>query len=290
MKFLKLLAKKFLPDAMKIYAIGYDARQRLKKRSTLHLDVHLVEHCNLNCKGCDNYSCIAQEKFHSAEALDRDFCRIAALFKGKIEAILLLGGEPLLHPDICKILESAGKHFAGENITLVTNGILLSKQVPAFWQACRQNGIKISVTKYPIRIDHAAIEQLARQYGVMFEYYGDSKSIAKNLWKVPLNLDGSENAADSFKYCSRSNKCIALYEGKLFTCTGIPYIEHFNKHFGTNLQVTQRDYIDIYQAKDADEVFEFLRHPMPFCRYCRTKNMQWGIPWSTTKKDIAEWT
>ncbi|MDR2479129.1 MAG: hypothetical protein LBD48_07440, partial [Treponema sp.] len=43
------------------------ADYRSKKRTGLNLSVHLADHCNLNCKGCDNFSCIADEKYHSPE-------------------------------------------------------------------------------------------------------------------------------------------------------------------------------------------------------------------------------
>jgi hypothetical protein len=290
MKTLKQLIKRFLPSFLKIRIIRWSAKYRLQKRKTLHLDVHLVDHCNLNCKGCDNYSSISQEKYHSVESLERDFSRIHQLFKGKIDGILLLGGEPLLHPDVCKILDLAGKYFMDTNVKLVTNGILLLKQNADFWESCRRNNIKISVTKYPVRLNHQAMAQKAQECGVAFEFYGGSDAVVKDLWKVPLNLRGTENPKRSFRYCSRSNKCIALYEGKLFTCTGIPYIEHFNRYFGTDIQVSDKDYIDIHKARSADEIFEFLRKPMPFCRYCNTKGTKWGIKWDVSKKEISEWT
>ncbi len=33
------------------------------KRSKIRFEVHITEHCNLNCKACNNFSCIATPEF-----------------------------------------------------------------------------------------------------------------------------------------------------------------------------------------------------------------------------------
>jgi hypothetical protein len=80
-----------------------------------------------------------------------------------------------------------------------------------------------------------------------------------------------------------------LVDGKLYTCARIAYIKYFNDYFGQDIEVTERDYIDIYKARNMDEIFDFLCSPMPFCRYCGIKHTIWDIGWSTSKKDISEW-
>jgi hypothetical protein len=56
-----------------------------------------------------------------------------------------------------------------------------------------------------------------------------------------------------------------------------------------DLQIDEKDYIDIYKIKSIDEVFEFLCKPIPFCRYCNTKEPVYGIDWAVSKKEITEW-
>jgi hypothetical protein len=63
-----------------------------------------------------------------------------------------------------------------------------------------------------------------------------------------------------------------------------------NLPFGKNLEVTQDDYMDIYKAKDMDEIMNFLCRPMPFCLYCNKKGTIWDIGYGVSKKDIIEWT
>jgi MoaA/NifB/PqqE/SkfB family radical SAM enzyme len=274
---------------LQIHSINKSSNKRLKKRKTLNLSVHLVDHCNLNCIGCDNFSCIADEKYHSVLSLENDFKRIYELADGCIEAISLLGGEPLLHPELIAILNIAGNYFSQSNLRLVTNGILLSKQENIFWETCKNNNIKVMITKYPIDLPFKEIEKKAKMHGTILEYYGNTGTKLKQMHKMPLNLEGTEDKQKSFKLCYKSNTCIMLDEGKIYTCATIPYIKYFNKQFGTNLEVSTEDYVDIYDVKNIDEVFDFLCKPMPFCRYCNTKHPLWGVEWETTKGEISEW-
>ena len=171
----------------------------------------------------------------------------------------------------------------------------MSKQSEIFWKACRSNNVKIVITKYPIRLPFNEIEKTAKKHGVKLTYFGQSRIVRhskiglKTLWKLPLNLQGTEDKKKSFELCHASNTCILLEEGKIYTCAPIPYIKYFNKHFGTNVEVSPNDYINIYEVKNIEEVFEFLCKPMPFCRYCNRREPVYGIDWDTSKKEISEW-
>jgi len=262
---------------------------RLQKRTTLRLSIHLVDHCNLNCKGCDNFSPLADEIIHSVESLERDFKRINTLATGKIDSIRLQGGEPLLHPELLKILEFAGKYFGQADLKLVTNGTLLLNQNHDFWESCKKNNVKVTITRYPINLNFYEIENIAKKYGTTLEYFDGTSIRERVMHKMPLNLDGTEDMKNSFEHCYKSNTCIQLDEGKIYTCATIPYIKYFNKQFGTDLKVSEKDYIDIYRINNLDEIFDFLCKPIPFCRYCNTLNPIYNIQWEKSKKDINEW-
>ena len=66
-----------------------------QKRRKIQFEIHLVEHCNLNCKACDNFACIAEPEFVSVDKFNRDFERLGKIFSHECEYIYLLGGEPL---------------------------------------------------------------------------------------------------------------------------------------------------------------------------------------------------
>ena len=265
-------------------------RKNTQKKSMIPiLHIHLTDHCNLNCRACDNFSPLSPEVFADIAVVERDFARISELSNGQVAKIQLLGGEPLMHPKVIDFLDIARKYFPDVEIEMVTNGILLPKQKEDFWEACRRNNIKIIVTKYPIKIDHEALKKLAEKERVQFEFYGSTSSVGKNMQCVPLDLAGKQNAHDSFLRCSSANRCIALDNGKIYTCTTIPYVKYFNTHFGKNLSITEADYMDIYKAKNIAEILEFLSKPMPFCRFCNQKGIILDIGYGVSTKNISEW-
>ena len=259
-------------------------------RAQLSFEVAIAEHCNLNCRGCDHFSPLAEPELADLEETSRDFARLAELFENRINEIHLLGGEPLLHPQLTDFFEAARKYFPNAVIDMTTNGIDLLKKEDSFWESCKKNRIIIRPTKYPISLDYDAIEQKAAQFGVDYRYFGNTGTIVKTLNCFPLDLEGTQNGGRNFLLCHRANNCVYLQHGRLYTCTVAPTIGHFNKYFGTNLKLLPEDSIDIYEAQSAQEILEFLAKPIPFCRYCMVDKVKRGLLWETSKKDIKEWT
>lgn len=278
-----IIQKNILPTSL---ILRCRALFKPKQKKLLEFEVHLCDHCNLNCTGCDHFSPLANKTFLDAKCFEQDCTRLAELTNGKIDAIRLLGGEPLLHPDLCSIIPIARHSFPTAAISVVTNGVLLLKQSEEFWQCCHENNVTITTTKYPINLDYDAIDALAETHGVTLEYWG---GVTKTTVHYVLDTEGTQNPQESYKLCFKSNACIQLKEGKLYTCATIPYIKYFNQHFNKDLQVTENDYIDIYKAKDIDEILAFLSKPMPFCRYCNVENTGFGLKWGLSKKEISEW-
>ena len=266
-------------------------KKNLRKKNIIPiLHIHLADHCNLNCRGCDNFSPLAPKIYAEITTVEKDLERISNLGGNRVGEVQLLGGEPLLHQNVVDFLVLARKYFPQTPVKLVSNGVLLPRQNDDFWESCRQNNIEIVVTKYPINIDHESLKNLAESKNVKFSFYGSTKDVLKTMQCMPLDLLGKQNVKDSFSRCSAANRCIALDNGKIYTCTTIPYVKYFNLKFNENVKVTERDYLDIYKVESFDEIMSFLCTPPPFCRYCNQKGMIWDISFDVSKKSIEEWT
>jgi MoaA/NifB/PqqE/SkfB family radical SAM enzyme len=261
-------------------------RINLKKRKLLRFEVHLAEHCNLNCKYCSHFSSLAEKEFLNIETFERDLARISELTGRKIERIILLGGEPLLHPQLMEFLNIPKKYFDIGNIAITTNGILLLKQPDEFWKTCKRNNINIWISYYPIKIDRFAINNMAKSYGVTVRYMGGG---VKTMYRAPLDLNGTQNVKDSFLRCFLANDCYFLEKGKMYPCPVVPNSRHFNRYFNQNLQVSANDYIDIYKIQSIDELFNWGNKPVPFCRYCNLRGTIYGLKWDISKKEMSEW-
>jgi hypothetical protein len=263
------------------------ARNRLKPKKKLRFETDIVGHCNLNCKGCTHFSPLADECFVTTDSFEKDFARLSELAGRDNENIDIMGGEPLLHPEISTLVTIARKYFDGP-VNIVTNGILLSQMNKHFWDTCRDNKIRIVVTNYPIILDKNSIKSLAKKYNVKLKMRLWGRN--KHTWcRLPFDLSGEQDVNFNIKVCIFANSCIFLKNGKLSTCC-LPLIaSRFNDYFGKTMIGTEKDYIDIYKTDSITDIYQFLSKPIPFCRYCRMKDWEVGIEWGTSKKKLSEW-
>jgi molybdenum cofactor biosynthesis enzyme MoaA len=108
------------------------------------IDVQLVvtRRCNLSCGYCTEYD-------HFSEMLPLEVLknRIDALHRLKTVNITLLGGEPLLHPQIAEIVAHAGSRA---QVAITTNGFLLSDKLIKDLNDAGLSNMQISIdTLYP---------------------------------------------------------------------------------------------------------------------------------------------
>jgi hypothetical protein len=264
-------------------------RARLSARNRLHqFDCHIVNHCNLNCASCNVFSPLAERNFLDVSVFDKDMKRMAQLFNGETGRVHILGGEPLLHRGIGKFLISARNSFHKATVAILTNGILLCGMPLDFWKTCSEYDIHIVITKYPIRLDYDEIENMAQSFGVTVEYFGNALDM-KYSYYLPLDLLGTQDSQDSFRHCIFANQCFTLKRGRMFTCSTAPNIKYFNTYFNERLELCDMDSIDIYKARDKQEILDFLSKPIPFCRYCNVQARRFDDAWRLSKKEIGEW-
>ena len=227
-----------------------------------YFEIHLTEHCNLKCRGCFHFSPLAEEYFLPVEIFTKDFERVAELTKSKVGRICLMGGEPLLHPNIEDMCIIARKLFPDTDIAILTNGTKLLNMKDTFFENCRKHNIKIMASKYP-KINWEKIEDKLSKFGIILDYHSFQGGNRVVLGHHCLDLQGKQDIKNNFQICHRGNTCITLKNGRFFTCIMPAHIEHFNKYFNEKLEVTYCDYIDIYKAKNINEILNFLVTPPP---------------------------
>lgn len=263
--------------------------EKLLPMPALSFSVHLCDHCNLNCAWCNNFAPLAKEKYTDLHIFERDFNRLSELFNGEAYGIRLTGGEPLLNPDAAQYAVIARKYFPMARISFITNGLLIQKQTNDFWELCRKNDIIIDMTRYPIEYDYDKAEKYIIEQGCKFDYQ-NGRDTVKSMRKETFssNYTSKNPAIHNFLRCYKPNNCIQLVDGTL-TCTTIACAHHFIDYFKPDIHTCERDYINIYEAKTADEILTFLAKPFPFCQYCDIDHYVDGLPWKQSQKDIHEY-
>ncbi|MDR0640927.1 MAG: radical SAM protein, partial [Treponema sp.] len=231
-------------------------RARLKKLIKISalesFDIYIAEHCNWGCYSCNHFSQLAASEFADLAATERDLKRLSELSGGNIPAVMLVGGEPLLNPELPEFMRIAREYFPQSRVQIVTNGVLLLAQKDIFWESVKKYNITMTPTKYP-GIDWEKIEARAGKFGYKFEYFDLSGSSEKVSRKFSLDLSGSQEIRKSFRRCPMAACTVALQNGRLATCSFVFCMRHFNKYFNQNIPVTDDDSIDIYKAKSMRE-------------------------------------
>lgn len=258
----------------------------LHPHTLLRFEVHVAEHCNLSCRDCLHFSPLAKEEFLDIDEYRKDCARLSELFDSEVERLYLLGGEPLLHPNLVEIMKISREAFRYGQIGIITNGVLLPSMDDAFWAACKEYRIEVMPTKYPVTVDYDAVEKRAKQEGVFYHPHADKMP---RMLRTPLSLKGDQPVERNYYACNHSNNCLTLRHGRLYTCEIAAHAHHLKKHFDLNISVSERNGIDIYAVNSPEELMEKLTKPIPFCRYCRMDDRDFWENWSVSQKDRYEW-
>jgi len=274
----------------KVNKIETNFKKNIPQPILRHMIYSILTHCNLNCKGCQHFAPIVEKHFVSPDNISKDLRQLSKITDNTLTLLSIIGGEPLLHPDLIDICSTARKIFPDTKIEIVTNGILLPKQEDAFWISCAENTLEVAVTKYPINLDFKALEKKAKSFKVTYRYFSDTGTNNKTMYKDPKDLDGKQDPRSSFLNCAVSNNCTILRDGIIYPCAVIANSPYFNKKFGTNMRLDKKDYLDIHAIEDYDTLATFLSRPVPFCRYCKVDKITEGHPWELSKREITEWT
>ena len=232
----------------------------IKLRTFLkHIEFEIVEHCNLNCKGCSHYSNICEKTFIDARVLAQHFDRLNKLF-GYIYTISILGGEPLLHPDIIEIIEYTRRKFPLSKIRIVTNGLLLDKMPEDFFKSCHKNRILINISKYqPLENKIDEIKKILSSFKVKYFITSTIRTFS-----AKLNTKGNFDKEKSFKIC-KHRECTTLRNDKIYLCPIAAYIDKYNKYFNKN--IIEPKGINIYSSS-SKQIFDYLKTPEETCKYC----------------------
>lgn len=267
-------------------AVVWFRRAVLHRRPVLyHFEVHVTDHCNLNCRGCAHFSNLCKPTFADLGEFEAEMTRMARLFSA-VRQIYLLGGEPLLHPQVADFVRTARRAFPRTRIYLMTNGTLVTRMGEDFWEALADTGVVLLCDSYPIGLPAEEIDRLGRAHGVKVEWTVPRQE----FFKIPIDPAGGHDAAASFRGCQGFNNCPILRDGRLYPCAYAAYADVFRERFDIEgLRVSEADSIAIRDDTDPEAVMEFLRTPVPWCANCDMGSREF-FEWGRSKREIGEWT
>lgn len=253
----------------------------VSKPSIEYLETHIVDHCNLKCKSCAVYSPIASEKFCDILRFEQDFEELSK--KVNVNCLRIMGGEPLLHPDVSKFLIVSRKYLPLTDIHLVTNGLLLAAMKDDFWAACRENNIKIDISIYP------PFKDSQQQYVDLIKSNGATLGLINEIrgFKNAFLIKGYNDNVEAVYRTCWENMCLNLREGHIVTCPTACFSDYLNDYFGCDLPTEKG--INIYE-NSGSQIVEYLNNPVEMCAYCALdKRHSVFQPWDYSKFELEEW-
>jgi cyclic pyranopterin phosphate synthase len=225
----------------------------------------LVDHCNLSCRDCDHASPSFKKRHAEPETLHRDFSILAKVYKPQL--VQLLGGEPLLHPDIIGAIHAIRSSGISERIMVFTNGLLLDRMKDDFWASV--DDLEISV--YPgSGLDQI---QINRYKDKAIEYNVRLKVYAYQQFRRQFSLPGSHDPALTQRIYDACMKvhvwgCHSVYAGHIYRCPQSIFIPRM---LGLPPEQLRRDGLEIRDTPEFfDQLLAYLTSPVPLqaCRNC----------------------
>src|SRR5262249_41383244 len=127
----------------------------------------------------------------------------------------LVGGEPLLHPQLLALLEIAKNSNVAPVVSITTNGHLLPKMTDAFWKLL--DHITVSVYPDPELSDSilAEVEEKCWRFDVILniktqEYFQEI---------TPSTIQTSDMASNVYAGCWMKRRCHMIRDGRFYMCT-----------------------------------------------------------------------
>ena len=284
-------------DAADVFFIPESEKQNVEIQFSLEhirnnfwITVYTTYHCNLNCRSCLTHSPICPPEFYEYDNYVKDIDRLKEL-KINITRMNFSGGEPFLHPRIMDMFRLTCRKFANIPSTVFTNGSLLYKLSDAELSELVELDIELAITEYPVPSSNYRkhlnnFYERSADIPIKIQRIVDEKD--KLFYKHPYNIDGS-TPKHEFINCHRYRNCfmVCLYNHKFWKCYNSPNAEQFNTLFGTNIQTSSKDYLDITDDIIAEDAYNFCRNRIPFCNYC--KPLKNKFEWALSEGKMEEW-
>lgn len=252
-----------------------------------YLEFRIADHCNMNCKACVDYAAlVTKPHFANLENFIKDFEQLHK-FIDDIKLIRIMGGEPLLNPEVCEYVKLSRRLYPLANIVLVTNGLLIPKMSDEFFDTLRTCNVRIQISLYPpmaTKID--SVKKIMDDKHVGYHIITDNNNPITKFF-INQTLKPHDREREIFYTCGSAN-CHNLWEGKLLACPRPSAVKFFNDYYHKNLP-TNSGIIDLYEKDLTTEKLKTtMITPFELCKYCTPR---FWIKWATVKhpSPLSDW-
>lgn len=248
-----------------------------------HLETDITQACQLSCVGCNHSVPLWRAHgpwFATPEQVRSDLNHLSTIVHA--DRWGALGGEPLLHHKLVELLTIARASGVADTYEVWTNGLMLRRQKPEFWQAFDI----LVLSAYPGKITDAEIDWISKKCqdeGVVLEVKDERRFPNFRTMLEPEPTAPAPTAAKFAGCFFRHFSRVANY-GFFFTCCCAPHLPMLvqGRQFGDDgvriAGLTEEGLLAYLQRSD----------PLGACAICAGRDTAVSIPWSEIR-DPQRW-
>ena len=227
------------------------------------LEIQVVDHCNLNCAGCNHFSPLATPWFIDIN----DFRNQVIMANEKIPNIkvfMIVGGEPTLHPQLFELCKIAREIFPKEKTQLkvLSNGLNM-KNIIKHKKEYLDMDIMFDITAYSNYTNYKEVEE-CQEYGIAFNHQ-ERLFMRQQL----VNENGNTDPVKAYyQYCPHEIPCFTLKNYKIYICPFSAFLDIYCKKYNLNIPEEEKDYLQLEDINSLEDLHNFIFSPKKICKYC----------------------
>ena len=191
------------------------------------IEINVAYGCNLNCEYCAHFSRYTQ----GLETQD-NIIHWYETWSKKIRPrnIRLIGGEPLLHPQLGSLIRKTHEYWPDSGVQVTTNGLLFHKTEESVIEALREIDVHVYLSQHYNDSEYnkpfyAAIDRLIRN-GIRYTIFTSHRDWRKtyHVHSEKRLLPYQSNASKAWENCQTKNVCPTIIDNKIFKCQHIAHV------------------------------------------------------------------
>lgn len=236
-----------------------------------YLETDIIDNCNLRCRHCSHHSPYMDKGVYNLNQFENDVRNLSKVLH--VEKFRILGGEPLLNPNLKKYLEIARKFNLADNIGVCTNGTLLDLVNEELLS--KMDFLDISL--YP-SLGKPSLEKIQKNINRLLLI--DKTKISVEEWKYFRTTETLVENKDEklvrkiWNLCYVKDGAHAIYKGYYVRCTASQHKGQFLKKTGVagakNLLVPGAGGLNLNIANLEEELIKYINSDIPLeaCKLC----------------------
>jgi organic radical activating enzyme len=241
---------------------------RNRKLYTEGISITPAVHCNLHCADCWAVSPYLSAHFPSLGQMEADLSLLGAVLHAR--ELRLLGGEPLLNPELGELAQMGKQSGIAESVAIFTNGRLLHKMDELTWRNIDSLMVSVYPEAPPSDAVMAEVADLARKHNVQLRVLRRHQFHTR-IVTAPHPPDLTTRLIYQTCRPAHYDHCHRVHEGRLYQCYIPLALSGYLERLGQDRYLPEWDGLSLSdQSNLFTAVKDYLLSPEPLqaCRYC----------------------